>query len=155
MSIKIKEIYGYNLSYDETGKRFVIGDTDGTELAWGKTQDEAEAKAKALSRQEFKRINIILVRGEGEVNLGELTSLNKDDKSAWISMIKGIGPDSGRRKIDLRYYRGYYEATEANLKTVESIKAKREALLRAQTEITALVGTLEKPINLEYFGMEA
>ena len=152
--IKIKEIYGYKLGYDESQKYFVVEDTNGTELAHDNTQDGAEVKAKALSKQEFKRISIVRVEGEGNVTLGECTSLNKDAEEAWVSMKKEKdGWGSGRQKISLRYNHGYYEATEANLKILENIRSKREALLQIISDINALKGTLEKPINNKYFGI--
>lgn len=154
MTIKIKEIYGYTLVYDEKRKTFSIQDIDGTELAYGQTQDEAEAKAKALSKQDFKRIPIVRVEQEGQVTPGELTSLNRDDRAAWISMEKGEDSyGSGRRKISLRYDHSYYEATEANLKVIEGIKTKREALKLIKAEIEVLIDTLEKPIDGDFFGI--
>ena len=154
MTIKIKEIFGYKLSYDERMKRFIVEDTDGTELAWANTQDEAEVKAKALSKQEFKRIPFIEVKQEGQITTGELTSLNKDDQSAWVSMEKSEDNyGGGRRKINLRYDHGYYEVIEANLKILEGIKAKRETLNQIKAEIKALIATLEKPIDMDYFGI--
>lgn len=154
MTIKIKEIYGYKLGYQESMERFVLEDTDGTELAYGKTQAEVEVKAKSLRQQEFKRIRIIGVQSEGKVTLGELTSLNRDDSSAWVSMEKNKDSyGSGRSKINLKYDHGYYEETEANLKILENIKGKREVLLQIQSDINALVATLEKPIDSKYFGI--
>lgn len=154
MGIKIKEIYGYTLLYDERLRRFIIKDADGTELAHANTQDDAEVKAKALSKQEFKRIRIINVEQEGQSTMGELTSLNRDDKSAWVSMEKDEHAyGGGRRKISLNYDRGYYEETGANLKILGEIKAKREILNRIKTELKNLIAVLEKPINLGYFGI--
>ncbi len=154
MTIKIKEIYGYKLGYQEGLERFVLEDTDGTELAYGKTQSEVEVKAKSLRQQEFKRIRIIKVQTEGVSNLGELTSLNRDDNSAWVSMEKGEDSwGSGRSKIALHYDHGFYEATETNLKILENIKGRRETLLQIKSDIDTLIGTLEKPINLAYFGI--
>lgn len=152
--IKIKEIYGFALVYDEYLKRFVIRDTDGTELAYGETQDEAEAKAKILNKQEFKCIRIIKVGDEGRVGRGELTSLNKDDKSFWVSMEKSDSWGSGRQKVSLSHMRGYYEATETNLKIIEDIIVKREAADTILAEILSLKETLELPINLDYFGIK-
>lgn len=152
MSIKIKEIYGYKLLYNDRDRNFIIEDTDGTELASAKTQDEAEVKAKNLSKQEFKRVDIIKVEQEGQITMGELTSLNRKDKSAWISMEKSEHTwGSGRQKINLDYHRGYYEATETNLKILEEIKAKREVLTQIKTEIKDTIAKLEKPIDLNYF----
>lgn len=154
MAIKIKEIYGYTLLYDERSKRFVVWDTDGTELANATTQDEAEVKAKTLHKQEFSRIPVMRVVSDGRISRGELTSLNRDEKSAWVSMEKSERTwGSGRQKISLRYDSGYYEATETNLKTVEDIKAKREIIDGILAEIEGLRDTLDKPINLSYFGI--
>ena len=154
MIIKIKEIFGYKISYDEQRKKFIVEDADGIELANANTQDEAEVKAKALSKQEFKRIRITQVAEEGRVTMGELTSLNRDDKSVWVSMEKSETTwGSGRQKINLRYSSRFYEATETNLKILEGIKAKGETLDQVKSEIKALIDTLEKPINLDYFGI--
>lgn len=155
MAIKIKEIYGYNLLYEESSRKFIVQDNNGTELASANIQAEAEVKAKALSKQDFKRIPIVEIGHEGQITTGELTSLNKDDKSAWVSMEKSKGGWSGgRQKINLRYTHNYYEATEANLKILEGIKAKREAVDNILAEIKDLKDTLEKPIDLSYFGLE-
>ena len=154
MAIKIKEIYGYNLLYDERLRRFVIEDTDGTNLGHANTQDDAEVKAKALAKREFKRIPIIKIEQEGQSIMGELTSLNRDDKSVWVSMEKSKDVwDSGRQKIGLVYSEGYYEVTQVNLKILEDIKAKRESLNYIKAEIKDLIATLEKPINMDYFGI--
>lgn len=156
MPIKIEVIYGYQILYDERLKRFLVQDSDGTELAYGSTQDEAEMKAKSLSKQEFKRISIVRVGDEEEVTMGQLTSLNKDDRSAWVSMETG-GDHwrgmSGREKLHLQYDHGYYEATEANLQVVERVKEKRVELQKVQGEIESLIDSLEKRINLGYFGL--
>jgi len=156
MVITIKEIYGYNLLYDEGSRRFVIHDTDGMELAHANTQGEAEIKAKALSKQEFKHISIVKITKEGQLQKGELTSLNKDDKCVWVSMEKSKDIwNSGRRKLNLRLDSGeYYEATETNLKILEAIIAKRETIDTILAEIKALRDTLEKLINLAYFDLK-
>jgi len=153
--IRIKEIWGYTLSYDERLRRFIITDTDSTELAHSEKQDDAEAKAKALSKQEFKRIPIINVSHGGYSARGELTSLNKDDKSAWVSIEKAEGIfGSGRQKINLKYDSGYYEVTEENLKILDSIIAEREIVDNALEAISSLIGTLEKQLGLGYFGIK-
>ncbi|MBU0847026.1 hypothetical protein KKH23_07520 [Patescibacteria group bacterium] len=152
--VKIKEMYGYQITYNPKSRRFLVEDSDGTELAFAKTQDEIEIKAKALSKQEFKRFRIVKVGNEGQVTMGEFTSLNRDDQSGWISMEKGEETwGSGRQKIALRFDRGYYEATETNLKTLGNIKSKRESLNNILAEIKSLRDILEKPINLDYFGI--
>ena len=154
MAIKIKEIYGYQILYDERLKRFIIEDSDGTELGFGSTQDEAEEKAKVLSKQEFKRISVVEVRRGGEVVMGQLTSLNKDDRSAWVSMEPRSGHRRGEReKIHLRSGTGYYEATITNLQIVETVKEKGVELQKVEAEIKSLIDILEKPINLDYFGL--
>ena len=155
MAIKIKQMFGYQISYDVRRRQFIVEDTDGTELAYAQTQDEIEVKAKALSKQEFKRISIVKVNQEGIITSGELTSLDRADKSAWVSMEKSkYSWGSGRQKISLNSDRGYYESTDKNLIISENIKAKAEDLNRIRVEINALEATLEKPINRAYFGIE-
>ena len=154
MGMRIKEIYGYTLVYDERMRRFLIEDTDGTELAHANTQDEAEVKAKALTKQEFKRIRIMRVVQDGQTVMGELTSLNRDDQSAWVSMGKSEHTyGSGRQRVSLRYDHCYYELTEANCKILEALTVKAENLKHIRGEIEALIDTLEKQINLGYFGI--
>ncbi len=152
--LKIKEAYGFNLYYDEGRRRFILTDTDGTEVGYGNNQDEAETKAKALSKREFKRIKIFLVRTEGQVILGELTSLNRDEPSAWVSMEQSRNTwGSGREKISLKYDSSYYEATEPNMRIAVTIKQKRDAIDQTINEIDELIKQLEHPINQEYFGI--
>lgn len=154
MAIQIKEMYGYQITYNVNLRRFLVEDRDGTELAHANTQDEIEVKAKSLSKQEFQRIPIVRVGGDGEIAMGEVTSLNRDDKSAWVSMKKGKHTwGSGRQKIGLNYSPGYYELTERNTEIVEAIKTKGEVLGQIRTEIKGLIDTLEKRINLSYFGI--
>ncbi len=151
---KIKEVYGFNLSYDERKRQFIITDTDGTEMGVARNQDEAEQKAKTLSKSEFKRINIFCVKSDGRVMMGELTSFNPDDKSSWVSMEKSVHTyGSGRSKIDLNYDKGYYEASDSNLKIVEAITAKGLTILQTLEDIKELIATLGCPINTDYFGL--
>jgi len=152
MAIKIKEIYGYRILYDERLKRFLIEDSDGTEMGFGSTQDEAEAKAKALSKQEFKRISIAKVGRDGEVATGEVTSLNKDERTVWVSIEKG-STWSGRQKIHLQYGHGCYEMTVTNASILERVKEKGVELQKVEAEIKSLIEILERPINLDYFGL--
>ena len=153
--LKIKQIYGFDLWYDERRRFFVITDTDGTELTHSERQDEAEIKAKSLSKQEFKRFPIVRVTHEGIIQVGELTSLNRDDKSVWVSMEKSpeMWGSGGRSKLNLKYDHNFHELTEANAKILEGIRAKHEALKQIEADIEAVVGTLEKPINMNYFGI--
>ena len=154
MEIKIKELYGYELCYDERSRRFVIKDTDGTELGNAPTQDEAESKAKALTKAEFKRIRVVRVQSDGRVTMGELTSVNKDDKEAWVVLEKGEDTwGSGREKIHLAHTTGYFEATAKNMTVLENIKKRREIINQTLNEIKSLIETLESPINLGYFGI--
>ena len=152
--LKIKEVYGFTLSYDESRRRFIITDTDGMEMGYGNNQDEAEAKAKALSKRQFKRVKIFRVYNEGQITMGELTSINPDEPSAWISMEQSAHTwGSGREKTNLKYDRGFYEATEPNLKVAETIKQKKKVIDQTLKEIKDLVNQLEKPINAGYFGL--
>ena len=155
MLTTIKTIYGYKLAYDDRLKRFVILATTGEELAYGRTQDEAEAKAKSLTKQEFKRIPIIRVYGgNGEITAGELTSINRDEETAWVSMEKDSRTfGSGREKISLLSVKSYYEKTPPNMNIASQLAEKREAISEIRKEIGGLEEKLEKPINLAYFGL--
>ena len=155
MNISISEKYGYRIVYDDRTRKFLVLDADGTELAQAPTQDEAEAKAKSLSKQDFKRINILRIPDDGEIVTGQLTSLNKDDNSAWVSMDKGERAyGGGRQKVSLRYDRGYYVETENNLKIADEIRRKRAVITQTLEEIKSLKEKLESAINLNYFGLE-
>lgn len=150
--LKIKRCYGLTLSYDPDRKRFFLIDSDGTEMDYCTTQDEAETKAKSLSKREFKRIKIYEVYKDGGVDAGEVTSVNPDDETAWVSM-SPTRYGTGRSKIDLRYSSRYFEQTPANISIIEAIKQKHLEVKRVATELRELVETLEKPINKEYFGL--
>ncbi len=153
--LKISSVCGYNLAYDESRRLFVITDTDGTELVQGDTQTEAESKAKALSKQEFKRIPIVHVHNSGQVRMGEVTSLNRDDKSVWVSMAKREDESygGGRGKVSLDYDRGYYEATAKNLNIAAEIEMKEKTIKVLLDGIDRLIKTLENPIGRGYFGI--
>lgn len=153
--LEIKKVYGFTLYYDERRRFFVLLEDDGTEVGHAQTQDEAEDKAKVLSKQEFKRIPIFKVNDlEGRITTGELTSLNPDDVSAWVSMEKDKDTwGSGRQKINLRYDGGFYEQTPRNNLILDAIRKQAEILKTAQDEIKALVAQLEKPINKSYFNL--
>ena len=153
--IKIGKASGFDLYYDESRRFFVIRDADGAELGHGDTQTEAEGKAKSLSKQEFKHIPIVRVVDNGQTAFGELTSLNRDDCSAWVSMKPGQGTyGSGRNKIDLKYHREYYEDCAANSKIITEIQAKRQLVETALEQITQLIKTLQHRIGESYFDMK-
>ena len=155
--IKIKEIYGYQLGYDESRRFFIIVDTDGTELAYGNTQDKTEEKAKALSKRDFVRIPIIRVNADGRVVKGEITSLDKLSREYWVSMEKEdnfYGSGRGKEMLGSNFMH-YHEATERNLDLAKEIEAKAKDIADIKAEIEQLRTAMEKPINLEYFGMEA
>ena len=151
--LEIKMIYGYKLFYDELARRFVIKDTDGTELASAPTQDEAESKAKELSKKDFCRIAIVRISDDGEIDHGEITSLNKQDKVAWVSMEGTRRWSSGRHKVDLRYDHDYYADTEENKPIVEAISEKQKTVDKTLAEIKDLKSTLKSDINEAYFGI--
>jgi hypothetical protein len=153
--IEIKKIHGFKLHYDTERRLFVLINSEGAEMGFGNTQDEAEAKAKKLSKSEFRRIKIINVYHEGQISQGELTSVNRDSLEAWVSMEKSPGNwDSGKRKINLKYNNDYYEATETNNGIINDIKKHRTIINQNLSEVTELIKKLEKPINAEYFGLK-
>jgi hypothetical protein len=153
--IEIKKIHGFKLHYDAERRLFVLIDSEGAEMGFSNTQDEAEDKAKELSKSEFKRIKIIDVYHEGQISQGEITSINRDSLEAWVSMEKSSASwGSGRQKISLRYNNSFYEATEANNKIIDGIKKHRAIVDQNLNEITELIDKLEKPINTEYFGLK-
>lgn len=153
--LKIGNASGYDLYYDESRRFFVITDTDGTEMAHGDSQGEVEGKAKILRKEEFKRIPIFRVDSDKKIRLGELTSLNRDDRVCWASMFRmeGESHGGGRGKVDLRYDRVYYELSPNNTELIAKIKAKTDVIDKLRTETNDLIKMLDKPINSEYFGL--
>ena len=156
MQVKIGEIHGYQVNYDTSRQYFLVIDTDGTELASAGTQERIEAKAKSLSKQEFKRIPIVFVNSNGRIQAGQITSFDPDDKAAWVSMENTKGRrDGGRQKVNFAYGGGgYYELTPVNTKIIERIISKVATIEQEQLELKSIIATLEKPINLGYFKEE-
>ena len=153
--IKIRDFQGYEICYHTQLKRFELYE-DGNVITFANTQDELEEKAKKLSKSEFKRIPILTVDSEGNVQLGELTSLNREEGGAWVVMEKSdrFGVGGGREKLRLYSQDSKFnEKTEANLAIIEAIEKKRDELKSITADIRALRGQLEKPINNAYFGI--
>ncbi len=154
--IQIKKTSGLDLMYDEQRQRFILVDTDGTEIGYATTQAEAEDKAKKYSKGEqgFKRVAIIGFDYRNKLIKGQLTSVNTEDESAWVSMEGSEGRSSGRQKTDLRFSTRYWEATEKNMELADKIRVKNEVAATLSSEIEALREQFEKPINKAYFGIK-
>jgi len=107
-------------------------------------------KLQLLKREMTQqRVPIVWVQTDGEIQMGELTSVDLADESAWVSMLPNHISISGRRKIWLQE-QGYYELTAKNNINIERIKEKAAAIWQGKTELIALIAQLEKPINLDY-----
>jgi len=147
----IKEFMGYKIYYDERKQKFQLENQEGDIVAERDTQAQAEDQAKMLSKQGFKRIKVLRIHDNGVVQLGELTSMNRDDRSAWVITDRRYGKD--RQKIHLGSNYGYHEVTEENLAIAEQAKKKCEQIEALTAEIKELKAGLEKRIDLDYFGL--
>ena len=152
--VKVAQFADYDIWYDATRRRFILTDQEGNEVASGESQTAVEEKASRLRKEGFKRISIIRVENDGEVIKGELTSINRDEQSAWVSMeVPDKAYGSGRHKVTLRYISNYYEATESNLTVAEAIKEKHKVIEQTLEEIRLLRATMVNRIDLDYFGL--
>jgi len=149
--IEIRKVQGYGIFYESRSRRFIVQDSDGAQVALAETEDGAEAKIKTLCKQEFKRIPVIRVLHDGEIQYGELTSINRDDLSSWVSMMTKRG--SERSKISLNYDHDFYEATPKNMELVKQIAEQKEIIDKAKKETATIIRTLESRINMAYFGI--
>jgi hypothetical protein len=151
METKIGEAKGYAIVYDSRDKLFRLRDKDDVDVGSGKTQEEVEKKADALAKQSFKFPIPALERSNLYLRKGKITSLNIDDKSTqFVYDDKSIGSHT---KMHLRYDK-VHELTPQNEEIFKQVTAEREKIGEIEKEIEALIGKLEKPINLSYFSLE-
>lgn len=147
---KIGEAKGYTIVYDSHDRLFYLRDKDDIDVGSGKTQEEVEKKADALAKQGFNFPILALEKTNLYLRKGKVTSLNIDDRSAYfVYDDKNVGSHT---KIHLHYDK-VYELTPENEVVFNQVMAGRNTIVRVEKEIEALLGKLEKPINLSYFGL--
>lgn len=155
MATKIGELKGFEMLYDPHSKRFLAINTEGEEVAAGKTQEELEGQIDKLAKQKFTfPIRAIRNRGVGYIDEGRVTSLNISERSVWFCKDKKEGEYSDRGKVRLRYDRNLFELTDQNAKIMSEIRELLNSIKELEEKIQQKGELLEKPINLEYFGLE-
>jgi hypothetical protein len=149
--IQIGTTRGYKILYDDGRKLFILKDKEGNEVASGPTQVEVEAKAEKLSKLAFKfpipalRVSVLTLYK------GRVTSVNADDRSVYFAYDdKTYGSHT---KLNLRYDHAY-ELTEANAQIAHEVEMCRKQIREIEEKVKTLIGQLEKPIDLAYFGLK-
>jgi hypothetical protein len=150
--IKIGTARGYTILYDEKRKLFVLQDAEENEVASGATQQDVELKAEKLSKQAFKFPIPALKVSHLSLEKGRVTSVNADDRSAYFA--RDDKTYGSHTKLRFAYDHAY-ELTEANRRLYEQVEEYRSQIKQIEEKIRNLIGQLEKPINLEYFGLKA
>ena len=147
MTITIATLEGYTIDYDPRGKKFYLIDSDGEVVGQGKTQEDVEEQAKKLSKSGFKPIAAFR-KSILQLQSGRVTSLNMADHSVRFS-----ADGKSSTKVSLRYDRGLFELTAYN----QLIKNQVDALVveshKVEEQIKELLNQLDKPMDLEYFGL--
>ncbi|MBA7568637.1 hypothetical protein ES708_10371 [subsurface metagenome] len=153
METRIGEFRDYGIFYDSRNKKFILKDSEGEEVASGKTQDEVEAQAEKIAKAAFKfPIPALVVEGD-RTYAGKITSLNIDDKSCIFSY-DGSHPYHSRTKIRLSHQKAY-PLTRHNGYIHKEIAGKMIAIERLQEQIRDQTKLLEKPIDAEFFGLKS
>lgn len=156
METIIGEVKGYTMFYDNRNHLFTLRDSEGEEVGSGKTQEEVEEQADKLSKEGYKFPIEALQHSMLYLYAGRVTSINPSDKSVRFVRAKVEGDrfyGGGHTKEKLRYSH-LYEATEANQKIAGEVANRRAQISQLEGEIENLLCQLEKPINLEYFGLK-
>ncbi len=150
MPVKIKVYKGLEITYDERSHMFEASVGEG-ECYYATNQKELEGKLDKYLNKTTKDIPVLQINenpGTKHIS-GKLTSSNPDTKEIWVTM------ENLRRKLSVSSsYQPYllYEDTVTNQAIAKEIDIKKVDMLRIRNEIDDLIKTLEKPINMEYFG---
>lgn len=154
--IKVGTTKGFEIYYDENRKLFLLQDAEGNEVASGATQDDVESKAKKLSTQNFKFPIPAFAKGYGRsLEKGRVTSLNSEDRSVYFSYDDKSSFHSHSKLHLGRVGAGYnpFEITEANTQIYAQVQECHNLIEETNLKIEGLLGQLEKPIDLVYFGL--
>ena len=151
--MKIKDYRGYEIHMDTEHGRFSLMEGEDT-IAAAHTLKEIEGKAKKRSTTKFTRVPFLKVFQMGNIERGDITSFNHSGREAWATM-----PDNKyrkRQKLSLHSGgRDRFEATKANNERAKEIEKHAAVVGAAIAAIKAMEAEMEKPINLEYFGIES
>jgi len=153
METKIGEVKGYTITYDARDKLFYLKNPEGDEVGSGKTQDDVEQQADKLAKQDFTfPVPALLRGGTYFLHLGKVTNVNLKNKSCrFVYQEKGLY--LSHTKVHLSSANAY-ELTEHNNDIYQKVTALREQIDQLQGEIKGLMNQLEKPINLDFFGLK-
>ena len=149
--IKIKNIRGYAVFYDPNIKKFQLKDKAGDVVSQAPTHEEVEKSAGKLSKQKFEQTLAIHVTKHG-IRAGRITSLNPEMRQCWISY--GDGSFHNREKISLNYDHGYFQKTNHNQSIVAAVNRLIMEAKEIERKIEEQITYLEKPINVEFFGLD-
>ncbi len=154
LEIKIASIKGYDIFYATRDRRFELRNQDGEVVGQGKTQDEVEKQAELLSKKQFSPI-AAFKQYDVVLEPGRITSLNIDEQTVWFVPEKKTGPswERTRQKVSLRHSTSMFEATEKNQEIAKVVESKVAEIHRIEKDIESLISTMEKVVNLAYFGL--
>ena len=149
--VKVGEKKGFVIAYDARRKLFLLYNANDDEVGSGGKQEDVEKQADKLAKLRFQfPIPAFTVNGV-HVEEGKVTSLNVDDQSIWVVLPSKYGGSRSKARLS---YCHIHEATERNKEVVEKIATQVLEMDKKREEIEALVATLDKRINLEYFGLK-
>lgn len=156
METKIGRAKNYDMFYDSNRKLFILRDDAGEEVATGLTQVELEKQADKLAKQKFTfPIEAIRYSGPRTLAQGRVTSLNISERSVWFVQNKGEGAYSYRAKERLGLHSpNLFELTDHNEEILRQIREHQATVNSLEEKIGALAKEFEKPMDLEYFGLE-
>jgi len=116
------------------------------------TQEEIEDKAKKLAKNVFEPFEVLKLEYEARVRYGKVTSVNIDERSV---MFVYTDLPHGRAKEKVRFQSSdLYLRTDHNEQIMAQIAAFQATIDEQRARIKGLKGELEKPIGLEFFGVE-
>lgn len=151
MEIKVISYKGYEISYDNYKKTFILRNEDGVEMGTGFYQADVETIADRLEKASFQFPIKALETHGLEISSGKVTSINLSDPSIrFIEDTEG----AGHHKVSLKYGSKVYASTPGN----ESIKTQVDKYNKSIEELRViakgLMAKLESPIDLGYFGLK-
>jgi len=152
MLTKIGEYKTYNISYDDSRKKFVARDESGDEVSSAVLQEDLEKQIDKLVKFKWNfPINAYERKGSSIV-AGRVTSCNPNDSSIRFVANEHTGWGSGVSKENLRYSR-IYEATPANAVVLDRVTKLREQIAKLEQDAEDWCDKLEKKMDVAYFGL--
>ncbi len=145
MQVKIKDVQGYQITYDTDFKRFELRTPTGELEASAPTQVELENKAIKLSKATFSPIEAYY-----DLDSGRITSVNLDEQEVWFSYDKQTNWQT-RTKVFLKYATSLYAKSPNNDSIKTQIDTRAKQIAKLNEEITELLKKWDSPLTLEYF----